>query len=307
MHIGGKSASIRIKKYLHRTWKICHSAGMNMDAKTIEDAVKRALAEDLGGGSDITTASIIPPDKTMKAVMRARQEGILCGAEIAVASFHAVDPSLKVTVHLQDGSKIAPGEDILSVEGAAASILTAERTALNFITHLSGIATMTGKYVDAVSGTKAAIMCTRKTLPGLRAFQKYAVRCGGGQNHRFGLYDAVLIKDNHIAVAGGVGAAIEKVLSFTNRNVKIEVEVDTTEQLEEALRHDVDVVLLDNMTPDMLRRAVKMAEGKCLTEASGGINIGNVGAVAQTGVDMISIGALTHSAPALDIGLDTVF
>lgn len=279
---------------------------MNIDAGALEDAIKRALAEDLGGGNDITTAAIIPPDATMKAVMRARQEGILCGAEAAAASFRAVDPSLKVTAHIRDGSKIAPGEDILTVAGSAASILTAERTALNFITHLSGIATLTGKYVGAVSGTKAAIMCTRKTLPGLRALQKYAIRSGGGQNHRFGLYDAVLIKDNHIAVAGGVGAAIEKALSFTNRKVKIEVEVDTIEQLEEALRHDVDVVLLDNMPPDMLRRAVKMAEGKCLTEASGGINIGNVRAVAQTGVDMISIGALTHSAPALDIGLDTV-
>ncbi|MBI4030618.1 MAG: carboxylating nicotinate-nucleotide diphosphorylase [Proteobacteria bacterium] len=279
---------------------------MNIDARTVENAIKRALAEDLGGGRDITTAAAIPPGAAMKAVMRARREGILCGGEIAAAAFRAVDPSLKITAHIRDGGKIAPGQDILSIEGPAASILTAERTALNFATHLSGISTMTGKYVEAVAGTKASIMCTRKTLPGLRIFQKYAVRCGGGRNHRFGLYDAVLIKDNHIAAAGGVGTAIEKALSFTEKKVKIEVEVDTMDQLKEALQHDIDVVLLDNMPADMLRLAVKMAKGKCLTEASGGITLRNVRAAAQTGVDMISIGALTHSAPALDIGLDTI-
>lgn len=277
---------------------------MTISQTVIDDAVSRALAEDLGGGQDVTTISTIPEGKTAKAVMRARTTGILCGVDIAASAFRAVDPSLKITVHTKDGTTLAAGQNILSVEGSARAIMVAERTALNFATHLSGIATLTGKYVEAVKRTKAAIMCTRKTLPGLRALEKYAVKCGGGKNHRFGLYDAVLIKDNHIAVAGGVGAAIEKAIIYTGHKMKIEVEVDTLAQLEEALQHDIDVVLLDNMKPDMLRRAVEMVNGKCLTEASGGVNLQTVRAIAETGVDMISIGALTHSAPALDIGLD---
>ena len=270
----------------------------------IDAAINRALGEDLGGGEDVTTVATIPENKTATAVMRARVPGILCGAEIAASAFRALDPSLKITTNLKDGAILKAGQDILSVGGSARAIMIAERTALNFMTHLSGIATLTGQYVREVSGTKAAIMCTRKTLPGLRMLEKYAVKCGGGENHRFGLYDAVLIKDNHIAVAGGVGAAIEKAITYTNHKMKIEVEVDTLAQLEEALRYKIDVVLLDNMNPDTLRRAVEMVNGECLTEASGGVTLQTVRAIAETGVDMISIGALTHSAPALDIGLD---
>ena len=277
---------------------------MTLTQHVIDDAIRRALAEDLGGGEDVTTAATIPENKTAKAVMRARTAGILCGIDIAAAAFRTVDPSLKITARANDGAALAAGQDILSVEGSARSLMIAERTALNFVTHLSGIATLTGEFVRTVAGTKAAIMCTRKTLPGLRAPEKYAVKCGGGKNHRFGLYDAVLIKDNHIAVAGGVGAAIEKAITYTAHKMKIEVEVDTLAQLEEALRYKIDVVLLDNMKPDTLRRAVEMVNGKCLTEASGGVNLKTVRAIAEAGVDMISIGALTHSAPALDIGLD---
>ena len=278
---------------------------MTITKAVIDDAIRRALAEDIDGGEDVTTAATIPSSKAAKAVLRARTTGILCGIDVAAAAFRAVDPSsLKITAHMKDGAALAEGKDILSVDGAARAIMIAERTALNFTTHLSGIATLTEKYVETVKGTKAAIMCTRKTLPGLRALEKYAVKCGGGKNHRFGLYDAVLIKDNHIAIAGSVGTAIEKAISYTSHKMKIEVEVDTLEQLEEALRHKIDVVLLDNMKPDMLRRAVEIVGSKCLTEASGGVNLQTVRAIAESGVDMISIGALTHSAPALDIGLD---
>ncbi|HEY8192187.1 MAG TPA: carboxylating nicotinate-nucleotide diphosphorylase [Alphaproteobacteria bacterium] len=276
-----------------------------MDEKLVKEAVSRALIEDLGGGEDVTTAATIPENRPAKAVMRARETGIFCGTALALESFRQADLSLKVTLHIKDGAALSPGMDILTVTGGARGIMVGERTALNFCTHLSGIATLTNKYVQAVAGTKAAIMCTRKTLPGLRALQKYAVACGGGKNHRFGLYDAVLIKDNHIAVTGGVGPAIEKALAYpAGRKIKIETEVDTLEQLAEALKYKIDVVLLDNMKPEMLKQAVAMAAGKCLTEASGGVNLQTVRAIAESGVDMISIGALTHSVPALDIGLD---
>lgn len=276
-----------------------------MDEKLVKEAVSRALAEDIGGGEDVTTAATIPENRPAKAVMRAREAGIFCGAALAVESFRQAAPSLRVILHVEDGAVLSSGMDILTVAGDARGIMAGERTALNFCTHLSGVATLTNKYVQAVAGTKAVIMCTRKTLPGLRAFQKYAVACGGGKNHRFGLYDAVLIKDNHIAVAGGVGAAIEKALSYTaGRKIKIETEVDTLEQLADALKYKIDVVLLDNMKPDVLKQAVAMAAGKCLTEASGGVNLQTVRAIAESGVDMISVGALTHSVPALDLGLD---
>jgi nicotinate-nucleotide pyrophosphorylase (carboxylating) len=276
-----------------------------MDEKLVKEAVSRALAEDLGGGEDVTTTATIPGNRLAIAIMRAREPGIFCGGALAAEAFRQAGPSLKVTLHVKDGAGLSPGQDMLTVEGAARGIMVGERTALNFCTHLSGIATLTNKYVQAVAGTKAAIMCTRKTLPGLRAFQKYAVACGGGKNHRFGLYDAVLIKDNHIAVAGSVNAAIEKALAYTaGRKIKIEVEVDTLEQLAEALKHRIDVVLLDNMKPEMLKQAVAMARDKVMTEASGGVNLQTVRAIAEAGVDMISVGALTHSAPALDLGLD---
>jgi len=271
---------------------------------SFDDIIRNALTEDMGGGEDVTTMATIPENTTARAVMRSREDGVLYGADIAAAAFHAVDQSLKITHHAKDGVSLTAGQDILSVEGAARAIMIAERTALNFTTHLSGIASLTHRYVQTIAGTKAAIMCTRKTLPGLRALEKSAVAAGGGKNHRFGLYDAVLIKDNHIAVAGGIGAAIKKALTHTGHSIKIEIEVDTLAQLEEALGYDIDIVLLDNMAPAMLRRAVEMVDGKCLTEASGGINLQTVRAIAESGVDRISIGALTHSAPALDIGLD---
>lgn len=268
----------------------------------IEKLIRNALIEDLDGKTDITTETIIPPDKEARATLRARQSGIVAGVDVAALVFEIVDPALTFTAFTKDGEMLTAGQNILSVEGPAISILTAERTALNFLAHLSGIATLTGKYVEAIQGTNAKILDTRKTLPGLRELQKKAVKAGGGKNHRFGLYDMVLIKDNHIAIAGNVTAALDKV---QNQKTKIEIEVDTLEQLQEALNHgSVDIVMLDNMDPDTLKKAVEMVEGKISTEASGSISLDNIRAIAETGVDYISIGALTHSAPALDIGLD---
>ncbi len=277
---------------------------MTLHHLVIADIVRRALHEDLGQGYDITTDSLIPADHRGKAVMRTRQDGVLAGLEAAFAAFHMLDKTLKITAHAKDGENLAAGQDILSVEGLSRSILTGERTALNFMTHLSGIATQTRAYVEAVKGTKARITCTRKTLPGLRTLQKYAIRRGGGQNHRFGLGDAVLIKDNHIALAGGIDIALEAARKNAGHMLKIELEVDTLEQLEDALQYKFDVVLLDNMAPDMLRQAVTLVDGRILTEASGGVTLDTVRAIAETGVDMISVGALTHSVTALDIGLD---
>jgi nicotinate-nucleotide pyrophosphorylase (carboxylating) len=235
--------------------------------------------------------------------MNARETGVLAGVDVAVTVFRLVDPALKVTAHAGDGYAIHAGQAILTIEGAARSVLTAERTALNFISHLSGIATRTAEYVAAVKGTKASIVCTRKTLPGMRALQKHAVKMGGGANHRFGLDDAVLIKDNHIALAGGIDAALKAAKTNAGHMVKIEIEVDTLEQLERVLAYKVDAVLLDNMKPDTLRQAVQIVAGRALTEASGGITLERVRAVAEAGVDLISSGALTHSVTALDIGL----
>lgn len=265
--------------------------------------VRAALAEDLGKRkSDITTAALVPKTRKARAVIRAREPGVVAGLEIAQMAFKTYDPLLKVRKHVKNGAAVQNGQVLMSVEGRAASILTAERTALNFLTHLSGIATLTRHYVDAVRGTQARILDTRKTHAGLRMLEKYAVKAGGGVNHRFGLYDSVLIKDNHIAIAGGIGQALDKVKRQKGR---IEIEVDTIAQLEEVLRHGgADVVLLDNMNVAMLTRAVVMAKGKILTEASGGVNLKNIRAIARTGVDFISVGALTHSAPAMDIGLD---
>jgi nicotinate-nucleotide pyrophosphorylase (carboxylating) len=215
-----------------------------------------------------------------------------------------LDPAVRFDVHLADGTPVGKGDIALAVEGPARAILSAERVALNFMGRLSGIASLTASYVKAVAHTKARIVCTRKTTPGLRAFEKYAVRCGGGFNHRFGLDDAVLIKDNHIAVAGGVVPALRAVKSTVGHLVKIEIEVDTLDQLDDVLREGADVVLLDNMSPAMLREAVTRVNGKMRTEASGGVDLGTVAAIAESGVDMISVGALTHSAKVLDLGLD---
>jgi nicotinate-nucleotide pyrophosphorylase (carboxylating) len=234
--------------------------------------------------------------------MRSRRDGVAAGIKVAEMVFKNIDPSLNVTIFVKSGERVKPGTDFLSVEGSAASILSAERTALNFVTHLSGIATHTRRYVDLVAHTDATILDTRKTLPGLRALQKYAVASGGGTNHRFGLYDAILIKDNHIAVAGGIASALDAV---KGRSEKIEIEVDTLDQLQDVLDHGgAQVVLLDNMDIPTLTRAVAMAKRRILTEASGGVNLDTVRSIAETGVDYISIGAITHSAPALDVGLD---
>ena len=229
---------------------------------------------------------------------------MVSGLQLAEAAFRALDPNVQFDIVVADGGRIEPGDVIVRVEGNARALLTAERVALNFMGRMSGIATLTQRYADAITGTNAKIADTRKTTPGLRAFEKYAVRCGGGQNHRSGLFDAVLIKDNHIAAAGGLSKAVEGARAHAGHMAKIEVEVDTLEQLEDALKHQIDAVLLDNMTTVQLTKAVKLVAGRCLTEASGGVNLETVRAIAETGVDLISVGALTHSAPVLDLGLD---
>jgi nicotinate-nucleotide pyrophosphorylase (carboxylating) len=270
----------------------------------IEPIVLHALEEDLGRAGDITSDLIIPATKKAKVKLAARKPGTIAGLIAAEAAFRFVDPDLKFTVKLPDGSQAKAGALVATIEGSARSILTAERVALNFTGHLSGVATATRALVDAVKGTKARIVCTRKTTPGLRVLEKYAVRCGGGFNHRFGLDDAILIKDNHIAAAGSITKAVKAARAGTAHMVKIEVEVDTLKQLDEALKIGVDTILLDNMPPDMLRRAVEAAKGRAVLEASGNITIDTVRAVAQTGVDYISSGAITHSAINLDLGLD---
>lgn len=271
---------------------------------TIEPIVRAALAEDLGRAGDITTDSIIPADAVATARIAARKDGRVAGLEAALIAFRLLDPAVSVTVERADGDDVAPGGTIASLTGKARALLTAERTALNLMGRLSGIATATRALVREVEGTNARIVCTRKTTPGLRVLEKHAVKLGGGFNHRFGLDDAVLIKDNHIAVAGGVRPAVERVRAAIGHMVKVEVEVDTLDQLDELLGLPVDVVLLDNMAPDTLRRAVRMVDGRLLTEASGNVTLATVRAIAETGVDMISCGWLTHSAPNLDLGLD---
>jgi nicotinate-nucleotide pyrophosphorylase (carboxylating) len=273
----------------------------------VEAAVKAALAEDLALAGDITTDAIIAADAAASARIAARRAGVIAGLDLAEAAFRALDPGVRFVRRVAEGGAVSPGTVVAEIEGRARALLTAERVALNFLGHLSGIATLTRAYADAIAGTGARICCTRKTTPGLRAFEKYAVRCGGGVNHRFGLYDAVLIKDNHIAAAGGVAAAIERARHGIGHLVKIEVEIDTLAELEEALRHPIDAVLLDNMGLDDLRRAVAMVtrhSERIVMEASGGVTLGTVRAVAETGVHVISVGALTHSAPVLDLGLD---
>lgn len=271
---------------------------------TVEPIVRAALAEDLGRAGDITTDSIIPADAVATARIAARKDGRVAGLEAALIAFRLLDPAISVTVERADGDDVPPGGTIASLTGKARALLTAERTALNLMGRLSGIATATRALVREVEGTNARIVCTRKTTPGLRVLEKHAVKLGGGFNHRFGLDDAVLIKDNHIAVAGGVRPAVERVRAAIGHMVKVEVEVDTLDQLDELLGLPVDVVLLDNMDPDTLRRAVRMVDGRLLTEASGNVTLATVRAIAETGVDMISCGWLTHSAPNLDLGLD---
>jgi nicotinate-nucleotide pyrophosphorylase (carboxylating) len=270
----------------------------------LEPVVRAALLEDLGRAGDLTTDSIVPAAMRAETALVARQSGIVAGLDAAALAFRLVDPAIQVRVERPDGTRLAPGDRIAVVAGPARGMLTAERVALNFLGHLSGVATATGTLVEAVRGHKARICCTRKTLPGLRALQKYAVRAGGGTNHRFGLDDAVLIKDNHVAAAGGVGAAIRAARAGVGHLVKIEVEIDRLDQLDEALREKADAVLLDNMAPDQLREAVRMIAGRAIAEASGRITPATAPAIAASGVDLISAGWLTHSAQVLDIGLD---
>lgn len=270
----------------------------------VEPLVRNALLEDLGLAGDVTTTAVIPAAHRSRVAMVTRQPGVVAGLDASELAFQLVDPSIVMTRHLPDGTKVKPGDVIATIEGPSRGLLTAERTALNFFGHLSGIASVTGGIVEAIAGTKASIVCTRKTTPGLRALEKYAVRAGGGMNHRFALYDAVLIKDNHVAIAGGIADAIHRAKAGVGHMVKIEVEVDTLEQLREAMREGVDAVLLDNMTPDQLREAVDIVGGRAITEASGRITPETAVAIARAGVDLISAGWLTHSAPTLDIGLD---
>lgn len=269
-----------------------------------EELVREALREDLGRAGDLTTDAMVPPGRRALGRVVARREGRVAGVEVAASAFRCLDPAARVRVMVGDGRDVAAGGTVLEVEGRARAVLGAERTALNLLGRLCGVATLTRAFARAISGTGARVVCTRKTTPGLRTLEKYAVRCGGGANHRFGLDDAVLIKDNHVAVAGGVRPAVERVRAAVGHMVKVELEVDTLEQLEEALTLGVDAVLLDNMTLEVLRQAVAMVAGRAVTEASGGITLETAAAVASTGVDLLSVGALTHSAPVLDVSLE---
>ncbi|GLI93171.1 carboxylating nicotinate-nucleotide diphosphorylase [Methylocystis echinoides] len=270
----------------------------------VEDAVRAALAEDLGRAGDVTTQATIPASATASAVIASREAGVIAGLPLARAAFSLVSPETAFESWVRDGDEVEPGALVARIDGPARAILSAERVALNYLGRLSGVASLTARYAARVAHTKAKICDTRKTTPLLRAFEKYAVRCGGGANHRFGLDDAVLIKDNHIAVAGGVVPALRAAKAFVGHLMKIEIEVDTLDQLQDVLREGADAVLLDNMSTEELRQAVAMVNGRMICEASGGVNLDTVGAIAETGVDLISVGALTHSAKVLDLGLD---
>ena len=280
---------------------------MKLSAEEIRCVVQTALAEDIGSG-DVTTLATVPEDTTAKAVMRARGPLILAGIALAEESFRQLSPAIRPVRRIGDGARAQTGGEILRVEGPTRAILTAERVALNFVQRLSGITTLTAQFVEAIKGTHAQILDTRKTTPGLRRLEKYAVACGGGKNHRTGLFDMALIKDNHLASLknekpNAIAAAIQRCRA-TFPNLKIEVEADTLEQVEQALDGGANLILLDNMNPIQLRLAVQKCKGRAQTEASGGVNLGTVRAIAETGVDFISVGALTHSARAVDIGLD---
>ncbi|MGH6671389.1 MAG: carboxylating nicotinate-nucleotide diphosphorylase [Xanthobacteraceae bacterium] len=271
----------------------------------IEHAVARALEEDLGRAGDITSIATVPEDTRGRAMVVARKPGIVSGLPLVEASFRRLSPQIGIRPSARDGEAMAAGATLMSIEGNARAILGAERTALNFIGHMSGIATATAAFVERIAHTKARIICTRKTTPGLRALEKYAVRCGGGFNHRFGLDDAMLIKDNHIAVAGGIAAVLTRAKETAGHLVKIEIEVDSLDQLEEVLAVGLaDVVLIDNFDLESMRRAVAMVAGRLVIEASGGIALQSAAAIAETGVDYLSSGSLTHSVQNLDIGLD---
>ena len=277
---------------------------MDLPKVLIQDEVRRALLEDLGRAGDLSTQATIDPETIATGLFVARDAGVVCGLPHAALAFEALDSGLLFEQKLSDGDHVTPGTVIASVSGDARSILSAERTALNFMCHLSGIATLTSRFVSQITHTDARMCCTRKTIPGFRASQKYAVRCGGGSNHRFGLDDAILIKDNHIAVSGGITKALEAAKSFAGHLVKIEIEVDTLEQFEEALSTGADCVLLDNFSVERLKEAVQINRGRAALEASGGVKLDTVRAIAESGIDYISSSQITMSASTFDIGLD---
>jgi nicotinate-nucleotide pyrophosphorylase (carboxylating) len=275
-----------------------------LERLAVEPIVRAALLEDIGRGGDLTTDAVVARDLRARARIVARQPGIVAGLEAAALTFAMLDASVEFNVRKGDGECVGAGGCVAEIAGRARTILTGERTALNFLCRLSGIATATRRLVETISGTRARVADTRKTTPGLRALEKYAVRCGGGDNHRFGLDDAVLVKDNHLALAGSIRAAVTAVRARVGHTVKVEVEVDTLDQLNEALEQPIDAVLLDNMTPEQLTRAVEVINGRIVAEASGGVTAETILAIARSGVDVVSVGWLTHSAPALDLGLD---
>ncbi|MEM5491723.1 carboxylating nicotinate-nucleotide diphosphorylase [Hoeflea sp. AS16] len=273
----------------------------------VEDQVRAALLEDLGRAGDITSNATIGPDRQATAQMNSREAGVISGLPLAQAAFRLINPAISFEALVGDGERVAPGTMVARISGPARGLLSAERVALNFLMHLSGIATHTARFADAIAHTSAKVTCTRKTIPGLRAVEKYAVRCGGGSSHRYGLDDAILIKDNHIVVAGGITEALKAAKAFAGHLTKVEIEVDTLEQFEAVLKEGADVCLLDNMRPDTLRQAVAMnrsSGGRITLEASGNVNLDTVKAIAETGVDYISTSKITMAAPTLDIGLD---
>lgn len=270
----------------------------------IDGTVRAALAEDLGRAGDITSQAIVPPGTVMKAAIVARRDCVLCGLPLALSAFRLIDSRIQFDGAGTDGSTVGKGETVVAVTGEARAVLSAERVALNFLMHLSGVAAATARFQGMISHTKARITCTRKTIPGLRALQKYAVRCGGGSSHRYGLDDAILIKDNHVALCGSIAGALKAARASAGHLVKIEVEVDTLQQLEEALEAEADVILLDNMTPQTLRKAVEINQGRAVLEASGNVGIDTVTSVAETGVDFISTSRITMDASPVDFGLD---
>jgi len=280
---------------------------VELTAAEIRRAVRVALAEDLGGG-DATTLATVPPGAQSVALMRAREPLTVAGIQFAEIAFRELSPRIKIEKLSHDGQKVAAGKTLLKISGSSRALLSAERVALNFVQRLSGVATATSQFADAVRGTKAKILDTRKTTPGWRRFEKYAVKCGGGKNHRIGLFDMVLIKDNHLVALqnekpNAIAAAVAHAREIFPK-LKVEVEADTLAQVAQAADAGADVILLDNMTPSQLRAAVKIIRGRAKTEASGGVNLKTVRAIAATGVDFISVGAITHSARAVDIGLD---
>jgi nicotinate-nucleotide pyrophosphorylase (carboxylating) len=271
----------------------------------VEAAVTRALEEDLGRAGDVTSIATVPEDAPGRAVLAARKAGVIAGLPLVEAAFRRLQADIALTAHVRDGAAIQAGTKLMTISGKARAILGAERVALNYLGHLSGIATATAIFAERIAHTKARVVCTRKTTPGLRALEKYAVRCGGGYNHRFGLDDAILIKDNHIAVAGGIRAVLKRAQQVAGHLVKIEIEVDSLDQLREVLDVGIaDVVMIDNFDLDSMRKAVAMVAGRLAIEASGGITLESAAAIAETGVDYLSSGALTHSVQNLDVGLD---